>query len=93
MLAKAEGPFNGADTVFIDGSRLRGDLGLFITFQFMVGQGRTFQERNPVFPNSHVTRVLGVTTDGIGQPQEIIGETGSDSIAGLFMPPVLDVAL
>ena len=62
MLAKAEGPFNGADTVFIDGSRLRGDLGLFITFQFMVGQGRTFQRNGTqCFQIRMSPRVLSVT--------------------------------
>ena len=36
MLTEAERPFNGADTVFIEGSRLRGDLGLLIAFQLML---------------------------------------------------------
>jgi hypothetical protein len=35
MLTEAESPFNGADAVFIEGSRLHGDLGLLIAFQLL----------------------------------------------------------
>src|SRR4051812_12300346 len=86
-------PFvNCTDAVLEDGSGLTRDTGRSVRFVFVSSKQWCLQVRHPLAQNEVVAGGADVCGDDVGEPQQVVGATGSQSTSRGLMPPVLDVA-